>query len=86
MRTMYEYELDDGEPPSEGLPMVIAALKDCSMREVTRLGLRIDPDALNRLVEDAADDAMRVQFLYDGYEVTVTDDEIRVDDGLSQFR
>lgn len=86
MRTTYEYELDDGGPPSEGLPMVIAALEDCSMREVTRPGLRIDPDALNRLVEDAADDAMRVEFLSDGYEVTVTDDEIRVDGDPAQFR
>ena len=83
---MYEYELDDGEPPSEGIPMVVAALEDCSMTEVTQLGLRIDPEALNRLVEDAPDGAMRVQFLYDGYEVTVTGDEIRVDDEPSKLR
>lgn len=83
---MYEYELDDGEPPSEGIPMVVAALEDCSMREVTQLGLHIDPDALNKLVEAAPDDAMRVQFLYNGYEVTVTGDEIRVDEDSSEFR
>ena len=80
---MYEYELDDGEPPSEGIPMVIAALEDCSMTEVTQLGLCIDSEALNRLVEAAPDESVHVQFLYDGYEVTVTGDEIRVDEDPS---
>ena len=82
---MYEYELDDGEPPSEGIPMVVAALEDCSMTEVAQLGDQIDPDALNRLLEDGPDDEICVQFRYSGYGVTVTPDEVRVDEPPIDF-
>ncbi|NHN47361.1 hypothetical protein G9464_07100 [Halostella sp. JP-L12] len=82
---MYEYELDDDEPPSEGIPMVVAAVEDCSLTEMTQLGKRIDPDALNRLLEEAPDDEMRVRFRYSGYGVSVTCDEVRVDEAPADF-
>lgn len=40
----------------------------------------VDPDALQAFVESSGDDALAVEFLYQGYEVRVTSDgDVEVD-------
>lgn len=55
----------------------VAEAEQCDVLDLPPLYGAVDPDALDRLVESAAD--IRISFTYDGYRVTVeTPDTISV--------
>lgn len=72
------YPIRRDELASEVVYTAIAELTGRSPMELTPLASAIDPDALNALV--ATDDSLRdpgyVSFDYEGYRITVTDDEL----------
>lgn len=62
------------EPPSMAIVEAVAAALDCEPTALPPLGDRLEPEALDRLLERSADlgsDPVRLSFTYAGVEVTV---------------
>lgn len=76
------YEIDPDEPPSEAVVRAVAALTDTSPLDLDPLYHAIDPDHLDEIFGRATDGTVRAgssfTFSFNGCEVTVTDEEIRV--------
>ena len=65
-------------PPSQAVSERVAACEGVDLTELVPLYEAIDPEALNRLVETSrsTDSALRIEFTYPGYDVTVTGDGV----------
>ena len=71
----FRYVLGENESPSNGVITSLAAVKGCTPLELEPLGEIIDPDALDALVRERS---VEVTFLYAGWLVTVTGEEIEI--------
>lgn len=74
---LQRYRLGADESPSKGVYTVVATVANCSPLDLTPLADAVDPDALDALVTDA-NEPNHISFTYCGYEITVTDAEVRV--------
>ncbi|WP_246998112.1 HalOD1 output domain-containing protein [Halosolutus gelatinilyticus] len=70
----------EDETPSIVVVRAVATLTNTSPIDLDPLYHAIDPDHLDRVVQSADESAVRMEisFRYQGCEVTVTEDEIRV--------
>lgn len=66
------------ELPSTAVVEAVCAVTGKDPLEVPPLGKSIDPDCLNTLLEGTGDST--ITFTYDGHEVEVTGDAVRVMD------
>lgn len=76
-QVIQRYTLGAEEPPSKGVYSFIAVLENCSPLELPPLAEVTDPDAMDSLLTEDAE-AWRISFEYCDYDVTVTRDEIHV--------
>ena len=82
----FTYELDEDEQPSEAVVRAVAALTNRSSLDLEPLYDVIDPSHLNELFVETDHGAVSTElsFEFNGFDVTVTHDEIYVraaDDG-----
>lgn len=59
--------------------MAVAVMENCSQRELDPLARQIDPDALNRLLENGSPVGVRISFQYSDCDVTGTPTEILIE-------
>lgn len=73
------YEIDEDESTSEAVVRAVAVLTNTSVIELDPLYDVMEPDGLDRMFERADDPAeAKLSFEYNGCEVTVTADAVRV--------
>lgn len=76
------YDIDGDESPSEAVVRVVAALTDTSPLELDPLYYAVDPDHLDGIFGRTTDGTVRAEssftFAFNGCEVTLTHDEVRV--------
>lgn len=79
---MTVYHSDGEEPVSTTVVRSLGAITNTAPEEVPPLYDSVDPDALDRLIDDGAD--VRVRFEHVGYRITVTGTgEVRLEDAMA---
>ncbi|MFC6976847.1 HalOD1 output domain-containing protein [Halomicroarcula sp. GCM10025709] len=70
----YRASFSDGEPATTAVVRTLARVRHCDVTDISPLYESVDTDALDRLISTADEAAVRVEFLIDGFEVTVVGD------------
>lgn len=76
----FTYDFGQNEPPSHAVVRAVAALTNTSALDLEPLYDVIDPSHLDEFFEETDGGAANTElsFAFEGFDVTVTDDEVRV--------
>lgn len=82
--SMYTNDIGPDESPSDAVLSTVSAFSDTPVVELDPLYLAIDPEAMDSVLETASDGS--ISFSYHGFEITVTNGEVILEDEAPSSR